>query len=372
MNSQNPSAITQEDLTPYQDSISYLGESSDVRPFIAKSYCVVLPSYKEGIPRTLLEAMSMQKPIITTNVSGCKECIQPPFSHQDHLIIGQNGILIPPKNPNALTQAISYLSNLSQEKYLEMANASREYAKNRFDITHTLSMYLQALQRNGIKNKILAFISNSCFGMYNFRLPILQALQKNGYQIHIIAPKDDRFFYLLQKEDFILHSLSIDSKGTNPRSDFQTYLSIKQILKTIQPDLVFNYTIKPVIYGSLACNQLKIPNIAITTGLGYVFIEGNLKKKILKNFVCMLYKIALKKTNEVWFLNQDDQMEFLKNKIITSSQAKILDGEGVDTQFFAPQDNPPPPLSQTFILIARMLKDKGVFEFIQASRNFNQ
>ena len=88
----------------------YLGSTSDVRPFLESSSCVVLPSfYKEGVPRVLLEAMSMGKPIITTNIAGCKECVAPPFTPYENLLIGQNGILIPPKDINALALAISLL-----------------------------------------------------------------------------------------------------------------------------------------------------------------------------------------------------------------------------------------------------------------------
>ena len=111
---ENPSAISKMQILEWQKQgiIEYLGSTSDVRPFLESSSCVVLPSfYKEGVPRVLLEAMSMGKSIITTNIAGCKECVAPPFTPYENLLIGQNGILIPPKDINAL--ALAYLKQTS-------------------------------------------------------------------------------------------------------------------------------------------------------------------------------------------------------------------------------------------------------------------
>ena len=423
----NPSAISQEMLLAQARYVDYLGECEDVRNHIAKSYCVVLPSYKEGVPRVLLEAMSMGKPIITTDTNGCKECILPPLRPYENLLLGQNGILIPKKDSKALARAMSFLANMEDKDYQAMAQASRCYAKERFDIKHTIAAYQNAITTYCRENPLssptrhdtnrdatpstnhpapskslnLAFLSNSCFGMYNFRLSVLKALQEAGHTIHIIAPDDGNFAHKLTQEGFFFHHISIDSKGLNPLKDLATTLSIKKLFKSLSPDMIFNYTIKPVIYGTLTAG--KTPCIAITTGLGYVFVQGGFKRKILKLLVSTLYKIALKNAKEVWFLNTDDKEEFLKAKILPQAKAKILDSEGVDTDFFAPQNmgfatestTPHPasspatqstqPLAQTpttkaceptpstpqpkaFLLIARMLWDKGIGEFIEAAK----
>lgn len=361
----NPSSIPLEKIKEWEKEgiITYLGETQDIRPIIAQSSCVVLPSkYKEGVPRVLLEAMSMGKPIITTNVSGCKECIKNPHKI-DNLLVGENGIMAEAKDSHSLSQAIHYFLSLSPNEREQMGAKGREYVKERFDIQKTIQTYKQKIQTYAKGGKTLAFISNTSFGMSNFRLEVLQSLYQEGYAIHIIAPYDLSTQTLLDN-GFVFHPLKVNSKGLNPIEDLTTLLSIHKIIKTIAPSLVFNYTIKPVIYGSLACNLLSIPNIAITTGLGYVFIDGGTKKQILKKFVCTLYKIALCKTQEVWFLNNDDKDTFLSHHIVPQDKAMLLDSEGVDTSRFSPKEENPRDI--TFTLIARMLWDKGVGEYIEA------
>lgn len=250
----------------------------------------------------------------------------------------------------------------------------------------------------------LAFISNTTQGMLNFRLEVLIALQNMDYEIHILAPLFENAKSTentkgaqdtgdttspqlnsaskrLLEHGFNLHHIAIDSKGLNPLHDIKSMLEIYRLLKSLHPQMVFNYTIKPVIYGSCASNFLKIPNIAVITGLGYVFIGSGLKKRLLRALVCGMYKIALKKTAQVWFLNPDDKAEFLERKIIAPNRAFLLDSEGVDTEFFHPNfkakskapesgadSNKDSKEPFNFLLAARMLWDKGVGEFVEAAR----
>lgn len=364
----NPSSIPLSMIEQWQDEglITYFGEQEDVRPLIGESTCVVLPSYREGIPRALLEAMSMGKPIITTNAIGCKECILNPHK-QNQLQIGENGILVPTHHPKILAYAMQTMINFPREKKEKMGQQGRQLCKQRFEITHTIHTYTQAILHYApIQNSNLVFISNTSFAMYNFRLPVLLQLQNMGYQIHIIAPKDSST-EKLQNQGFILHDITINPKGLNPLEDLIFALRLRKILKKIcpPPSLVFNYTIKPAIYGSLLCRFLKIPHISIITGLGYVFIDEGIKKAILKTFVSWLYRIALSKAKEVWFLNTQDQEFFLSHHLLSIDQAKLLDSEGIDTHHFSPQ----PSTKQNeivFLLIARMLWDKGIGDFIEA------
>lgn len=414
----NPSAITHEQLRDWeaQSLITYAGESSDVRAFLQSCSCVVLPSsYKEGVPRVLLEAMSMGKPIITTDVSGCKECIKPPLTQKGEILIGQNGILIPPKNPTALAHAMQTLVNLPHTQLAKMGEIGRQYVIERFNITRVIASYHEAITScenaptaslsttlpRTPQNTRLAFVSNTAFAMLCFRRNVLESLHKAGYEIHIIAPIDSHAL-ALRECGFYTHHIEIDSKGLNPLKDFKTALDLYKILKTLNPAMVFNYTIKPAIYGSLVANTLRIPNIAVITGLGYVFIDGGCKRAILRTLVCAMYKIALQSTKQVWFLNPDDKAQFLDSKLITPAQAFLLDSEGVDTRYFSPHNRThkthtsstqaldsahstatssiaessaitPNAIAHSardfrFLLIARMLWDKGVGEFVQAAK----
>ncbi|STO97506.1 glycosyltransferase [Helicobacter canis] len=605
----NPSAIPKKQILAWekQGIIEYLGETKDVRPFVESASCVVLPSsYKEGVPRVLLEAMSMGKAIIATNIAGCKECVAPPFTAYKNLLIGQNGILIPPKDAHALSLAMTLLAsntlpNTAPNTLTQMGANARAFVKARFCISRVIAHYTRAVtsilessftkrdsallkkhrlmpnaslvlgshsadfgdchtwqskayneskkvdsrnalftnaksmdrhadfqsarndnknavfqkvdsrenaqslneshaeakldsmdchatasavSRNDYKNTIckkvdssdeapnlhqqaqdsriftqnaknlskphaeakadssksprdskileleswlllkkpasaspctaslvfepraeirlgglshkrgdeihdsspkaesltnLVFVSNTCFGMYNFRLQVLQSLQKSGFAIHIIAPFDASTSSLNQ-EGFTTHNIRLDSRSLNPLKDFRTTYTLYKLLRRIRPALVFNYTIKPAIYSSSVCNALKIPNIAIITGLGYVFIndkgeKSSLKKRVLRFIVCLMYRFALKATQEVWFLNNDDKQEFLSHKLIAQDQAFLLDSEGVDTEYFSPKVCKDPALQTqetqgeiVFLLVARMLWDKGVGEFVEAAK----
>lgn len=374
----NPSSIPLEIIQKWQDEnlVVYLGVSQDVREQIANATCVVLPSYREGVPLSLLEAMAMEKPIITTNVAGCKEVVFDGVE-KDGLLIGKNGILCKQKSSDSLTKAIEYFLKLTQTQRLEMGQAGREFAKKIFDVKNTIEIY-QNKTAWIPKNKPLAFVSNTSFGMLHFRFEVLKALQKQGYSIHILAPQDSSVESLV-REGFFYHEISIDPKGLNPFLDLITLLEIKKILKKTQPCLTFSYTIKPAIYVSLACRFLKIPSIAVITGLGYVFVEGGIKKKILKSLVIKMYSYALKKIQEVWFLNPQDKAEFVSAKIIPEYKTFLLQSEGVNTDYFSPSfssktsQTPAPSNKQTtFLLIARILWDKGVGEFIQTSKNIKE
>ena len=224
----------------------------------------------------------------------------------------------------------------------------------------------------------LAFVSNTCFGMYNFRLQVLKSLQQSGFAIHIIAPFDEST-RSLEQAGFSTHNLYLDSRSLNPLKDFRTTYALYKLLRHIRPALVFSYTIKPAIYSSSVCNLLKIPNIALITGLGYVFIndkdtKSSLKKRVLRFIVCLMYRSALKATQEVWFLNNDDKQEFLAHKLIKQNQAFLLDSEGVDTEYFSPKSSGVKAEKQgeqgeiVFLLVARMLWDKGVGEFVEAAK----
>lgn len=363
----NPSSIPLETIQKWEDEkiITYLGVIEDVREHIANASCIVLPSYREGIPISLLEAMSMGKPIITTDVAGCKEVIFEKTPTNNLIQIGKNGILCQAKNTTSLQNALDYFLNLDEDEREKMGKEGRKYAKEIFDIKNIIDFYKEKLKSTP-PNTPIAFISNTSFGMAHFRMQVLKALQNLGFSIHILAPLDNTTQRLIQ-EGFFHHPIDIAPKGLNPLKDIATFFQIKKILRQIAPSICFSYTIKPVIYGSFASNILKIPNISMITGLGYVFVSAGIKKKLLKFIVCKMYQIALSKTSEVWFLNPDDKDEFLQNKIIPSSKASVLKSEGVDTEHFAPRAKNSSKV--VFLLIARMLWDKGVGEFVQVAKN---
>jgi glycosyltransferase involved in cell wall biosynthesis len=213
-------------------------------------------------------------------------------------------------------------------------------------------------------SKVVAMVCNSAWSMYNFRLGVIKALQEQGYQVAVVAPQD-KFSKKLEMQGCSVYNINIENKGTNPVKDLRTIYDFYTLYRQIKPDLIFHYTIKPNIYGTLAAKALGIPSIAVTTGLGYVFLQDNLISKLVKQ----MYKFSFFHAEKVWFLNKDDQSIFLKENIIKEEKAFILPGEGVNTKEFKPiaKKRTKGPRRFKFLLIARMLRDKGVEEFVKAA-----
>ena len=213
----------------------------------------------------------------------------------------------------------------------------------------------------------VAFVCNSAWGVYNFRLGVIKALQSRGVKILVIAPHDAHADKLKSEGcDFI--DLPFDSKGSNPITDFLTYLKLKKIYKTEEPSFIFHYTIKPNIYGTYAANSAGIPSIALVTGLGYVFDFNNLFSKLVK----FLYRRSLSHARKTWFLNDEDFSHFIDNGIVSPGKAEILRSEGVNTELFAPRKAETANSKFTAILVARMLWNKGIGEFVEAARILNK
>jgi len=207
----------------------------------------------------------------------------------------------------------------------------------------------------------LAFVGNSSLTMYNFRIGLLRALVKSGYDVTVIAPKDNDIS-LYEAEGVRFIPVDIECRGTNPFKDARLISQLKKIYNREKFDFVFHYTIKSVIYGSFAAALSKTSHISVITGLGYTFIRNGLLKRI----TVLLYTLSLKKAKEVWFLNTDDMRVFLDRKIVKQEKIYLLNGEGIDTTTFQPKEKKKKYFS--FIFIGRILWDKGVGEYIKAAR----
>ncbi|MFM4937373.1 glycosyltransferase family 4 protein [Aeromonas veronii] len=218
-----------------------------------------------------------------------------------------------------------------------------------------------------MNNKKLAFVANTAWSMFNFRHGLLSRLIDDGYQLTIIAPYDE-FSEKLREMGCAVIDLPMEAKGTNPLQDLKLIYTLYRVYQQIVPDFIIHYTIKPNIYGSLAAKLAGIASLAITTGLGYTFVNDNLVAKLAKS----LYKFAFHYPKEVWFLNEDDRQVFLQHRLVRADKAVLLHGEGVDLTHFAPLAKPQPDDQIRFLLIARMLWDKGVGEFVEAARIIRQ
>ena len=213
----------------------------------------------------------------------------------------------------------------------------------------------------------IVFAGNTAWGMYNFRGKLMKRLLTLGHEVIVIVPYDE-YIHELSKLGLKVETVKLKAKSLNPWFDLRLLIQYYKFLAKLRPDICFFYTIKPNIYASIAASLLKIPHIAITTGLGYAFLSKNMISKIVK----VLYKIAFMKTNEVWFLNKDDMDIFRKAGIVSESKIGLFPGEGLDMDRYSNKELCPLPVDISFLLISRMLYDKGVEVFVRAAETLKR
>ena len=215
------------------------------------------------------------------------------------------------------------------------------------------------------KRRAILFCANTAWSMFRFRRGMLAALIRDGYEVHVVAPPDSEAAALTSM-GCVFHPMPMAAQGRNPIQDLKLVASLLALYRRVQPALIFHYTIKPNIYGSVAARLAGIRSIAVTTGLGYVFIN----KGIVSSLSKLLYRVALRFSGQVWFLNQEDRLAFVSAGLVDGRKCTVLPGEGIDLDFFAPIANAdePTPDQFRFLLIARMLWDKGIGEYVAAAR----
>ena len=237
-----------------------------------------------------------------------------------------------------------------------------------------------------MQSKKILIISSTTQTLYNFRIGLLRALKDDKFEVRSAAKRDE-FDKKLEEEGFKCIFLQyLDRKGINPIKDVKLMLELRRIYREEKPDLVIHYTIKPNIYGSIVSRFMGIKSFCVVTGLGYAFtplespaiyggvkalsfLTGFTKKGLLLKVVKLLYKISLGFTEKIFFQNDDDRRLFIKEGI-ASLDKSILVGGGVDTEYFSPEicrESQKNSNNLSFLLIGRMLWDKGIGEFVKAA-----
>jgi len=205
--------------------------------------------------------------------------------------------------------------------------------------------------------------ANSTFNITNFRLGLVRALRQHGQDVSILAPVDSNVDALTEIGCTVRH-LEMDNTGTSPINDFKLIRRFAREFRKQRPDLVLSFTIKNNIFGALAARRSGTPFIPTITGLGTAFLSG----RALRWMACRLYAQAFRHLPTVVFQNTEDRDMFLELGLVTHRQSHMVTGSGVDTEHFAPVAFPAGGSSRTFVMIARMLRDKGVEEFVEAAR----
>jgi len=212
------------------------------------------------------------------------------------------------------------------------------------------------------KKKKIAVIENGLFSTYTMREGLMQRLLKEGYDVTILTHTNS---FVSQVEKTGLHVINIGSGNLNPWKVLKYIFNLYSALKKIQPDVCLTFSIRPAIWGNFITRHLNIPTITNITGVGPLFISKNLAYRIARS----IYRHALQKTKKVFFQNFDDMNLFLQKKFVRKEIAERVPGSGVDYQKFSPM-----AIAKTgeenfiFLFIGRLIKDKGIFEFVEAAR----
>lgn len=210
----------------------------------------------------------------------------------------------------------------------------------------------------------IAFVANSSASIYQFRRGIIKALMKAGFKVTCIVPEDS-FTNRLIHEKYSIKLIEMHGYTRNLFKENLYYRQLKSYYKSLQPDLIIHYTIKPNIWGTLAADSLGIRNIAVLTGLGYF---PDILNSTLRKAVAYLYRKALQKSNEVWFLNKEDQNYFRSRNWLKNVKSKVLPSEGVDTSHFAYEPMPPSGGTIKVLYAGRLIRQKGVYEYAAAAK----
>ncbi|MDQ3365087.1 MAG: glycosyltransferase family 4 protein [Myxococcota bacterium] len=206
--------------------------------------------------------------------------------------------------------------------------------------------------------------------MILFRAPLLRAMVAHGHEVIAMAADGSlAISAALGALGVEFRALPLQRAGSDPLADLRTIAFLVRELRALRPDVVFAYTIKPAIYGSIAARIAGVPRrVAMITGLGYVFRGTRTRRRRLVGAVAgALYKRALRQCHAIVFQNPDDRAEFARLGLFApGARVEIVRGSGVDLEHYARVDLPAGP--PTFLFVGRLLRDKGIFEFVEAAR----
>lgn len=208
----------------------------------------------------------------------------------------------------------------------------------------------------------VAIVLNTSWNIYNFRMGLIKALREDGHEIHTIAPVDDYTSFLVES-GCVHHAVKMDSRGANPLKDLALTFELFSIYRRLRPDVILHFTIKPNVYGTLAASLLRIPTINNVCGLGTIFLKKGVTSRVAK----WLYRASFRFATKVFFQNSDDRAIFLEERLIAPDIADLVPGSGIDLTRFQPVEFKRNK-TFTFLLVSRLITDKGILEFVEAIR----
>lgn len=218
-----------------------------------------------------------------------------------------------------------------------------------------------------VPRKKIIFSANASWYLWNFRRNLMHELKSEGYDVIAMSSRDEYSDRIAAEFSFV-ELRNLNRGGLNPFQDIALFIEYIIKYSRLKPDLVLNLTIKPNIYSSFACRILGIPAVSTVTGLGYAFSRDNW----LQQLVCALYRVAFSGVEKVMFQNPDDHALFVAKKLVRPEKTELVPGSGVDTERFCVTPLPANRPGLRFLLIARMLRDKGILQYAEAAQSVKQ
>jgi len=201
--------------------------------------------------------------------------------------------------------------------------------------------------------------------VYNFRGELVREIEALGYEVVVTGP-DQTDVDKIEALGARFIEIPMNKTGTSIKSDLKYCRALKKLMRQEKPDATLGYTVKPVIYGSIAAKLAGVKNInSMITGGGYTFIATTPKARVLGLIVRSLYRVGLGVSDRVIFQNTDDRDEFTSRHLVSADKCRVVNGSGVDTERFKPVPLPDAP---SFFMLSRLLKSKGVGEYLEAAR----
>lgn len=218
--------------------------------------------------------------------------------------------------------------------------------------------------------KKLLYIVNEDWFFVSHRLPIAKAAREMGYEVHVAANASEAYKTIVAAGlDF--HPLTLSRSGRSPLQEFLALVALFRLMRRIRPDVIHLVTIKPVIYGGIVARFLRIPTVAAVTGLGHAFTGGGFLKRCFQSFLLALYSFALHgRACHVVVQNESDEYTMRTLVHTPPHRLSLIPGSGVDLRQYPV--HPEPEGTPVVVMAARLLKDKGVLEYLAAARLVQQ
>lgn len=213
----------------------------------------------------------------------------------------------------------------------------------------------------------VAVLSSFTTSLFWFRIDMMKSFLEAGCQVVAVGDgPEEQWAGRFAQLGIGYRQIPVQRNGTNPLYDLKTLRALYRLLKEERPDKIFSYQAKTVIYGGIAANLLGIREVyPLIAGVGSVFLDGGLKRKLVRGVLVAEYRLGLKHAPRVFFQNRDDLGVFTSHKMLPEHKAVMLNGSGVNTGKFVPSDLPE---QVCFLCISRLIRDKGVCEYLDAAR----